>query len=85
MVRSVGYSLQLLIVWIGLAQSIPLPVSNGTETHTFRWATNNDLNSTKCAFPSTPWRFENDTLHPDPNWSKLHGGKRSLLDLILNA
>jgi hypothetical protein len=58
-------------------QAIPVPAPSDVETHTFRWALGQDLNKTRCAFPSTPFRFPNDTLHPDPEWSTLHGGKYS--------
>ncbi|UJR06559.1 hypothetical protein I4U23_010843 [Adineta vaga] len=39
------------------------------ETYKFRWTTDNG----RCAFPGTPYRFPNDTLHPDPMWSTLFG------------
>jgi hypothetical protein len=77
MILFIGLLLQLLIISVGITHSIPLPAPPDAETHTFRWATCNDLNNTTCAFPSTPWRFPNDTLHPDPNWSKLYEGKRT--------
>ncbi len=76
----VRFLLQLLIISAGIVYLIPLPAPTGVETHKFRWALGNDLNKTRCAFPSTPWRFPNDTLHPDPNWSKLHGCKCAIFD-----
>ena len=68
----------LLCVSIGTIHSISLSVSSDVETHTFRWAFGNDLNKTRCVFPTTPFRFPNDTLHPDPNWSLLYRSRNAL-------
>lgn len=65
----------LFVVSFVLTSSIPISLSSQVEIHKFRWATSNDLNKTRCAFPTTPWRFPNDTLHSDPEWSTLHGCK----------
>ena len=63
------FLVMLLSVSVGTIHSIPLSASSNVETHTFRWALDNHLNNTRCVFPATPFRFPNDTLHPDPNWS----------------
>ncbi len=60
---------------MNVTHSISLPLSVDAETHTFRWSISSDLNNTICAFPNTPQRFSNDSLHPDPKRSKRCGGK----------
>lgn len=77
--NSMIFPVILLFVSIGTIRSIPLTVPSDVETHTFRWITKYDLNNTKCAYASKPARLPNDTLHPDPNWSFLHGCKDALI------
>ena len=59
-----NYFFQLIIVSISTARFISLDESSNNETHTFRWALDDNLTNSTCATAITPPRFENGTADP---------------------
>ena len=55
--------LGILLVFVNVVYLMPFDKTLKNETHTFRWATGPDLNSSLCATVTAPLHHENTSAH----------------------